>query len=96
MNKISVSILLATAVVFAVPGVGSAQYYYAEGPATRHDAGYSAPGASGSRNMPGYYTTPFYYSYAPPALSSPAFNVRQATTEEQQAWTTDNRGAHQG
>jgi uncharacterized protein (TIGR03000 family) len=43
MNRFSLSFLVAVVIVCALPGVSPAQYWSAEGPATRHDNGYVDP-----------------------------------------------------
>jgi uncharacterized protein (TIGR03000 family) len=89
MLRFALAVLFAVSTVCALPGVSSAQNWYSEGPAARHDSGYVYPGTSSpGRSLygvpsPTYY--PAYQYYVVPG-SNPvvARNPMSLATEEEQ------------
>jgi uncharacterized protein (TIGR03000 family) len=88
MIRFALSVLFAVSTVCALPSVSSAQNWYSEGPAARHDSGYVYPGTAfyGVRS-PTYY--PAFPTYYVPASANPVVATNPmsslATEEEQEA-----------
>jgi len=86
MNRFAFEVLIAVAVVCALPGVSSAQYWSAEGPATRHDSGYVDPWEASAGVGPYWsgprYTPSNYLSYSSYGVPSGYFMPRVPATEE--------------
>jgi uncharacterized protein (TIGR03000 family) len=82
MVRFALSFLFAASTVCALPGVSSAQNWYGEGPAARHDSGYVYPGTSSSAGPSAFYGrtwsptySPTYQSYNLPIYSSNSMPV---------------------